>query len=224
MVAAAEPQPIQPLALPGSQRLKYRIEGEVSGLSYVAKGELLWAHDGVNYEARLEVSALLLGSRVQNSRGRVTAEGLQPLRFSDKTRRERVTEFDHAQGQARFGEGAPPIPLRVGAQDQLSIFVQLASQLAADPTRYPRGTELELQAIGIRGADTWRFIVQEEETLSLPGGAQRALKLARLTQDPQDLRVELWLAPALDWLPARIRLTQANGDYIDQLWRSSEAP
>jgi hypothetical protein len=39
-----------------------------------------------------------------------------------------------------------------------------------------------------------------------------------------DQRVELWLAPALGYLPARIRITEANGDYIDQKWLSSEAP
>jgi hypothetical protein len=36
--------------------------------------------------------------------------------------------------------------------------------------------------------------------------------------------VEIWLAPALGYLPVRIRLTQDNGDYVDQQWRSSSAP
>ena len=30
-----------------------------------------------------------------------------------------------------------------------------------------------------------------------------------------DARVEFWVTPALAWLPARIRITQASGSYID---------
>jgi hypothetical protein len=36
--------------------------------------------------------------------------------------------------------------------------------------------------------------------------------------------VELWLAPALDDLPVRIRLTQSNGDEVDMVWSSTEKP
>ncbi len=223
--ASALPLPPAALvAIPGSQRLTYSIFGELRSMRYHANGELLWAHDGEDYEARLEVGAFLLGSRVQSSRGRITADGLQPQRFGDKSRQERVVEFDHAQAQARFSEDGLSAPLLKGAQDQLSIFVQLASQLAANPANFPRGTELALQTVGVKGTDTWHFVVNGEETLSLPGGEQATLKLTRLLRSPEDLHVELWFAPGLGWLPARIRLSQPNGDYIDQQWRGSEKP
>lgn len=219
----AEPAPT-PAIVPGSLRVTYRMQGEVKGVSYHASGELLWAHDGRDYDARLEVSAFLLGSRVQGSRGRITAEGLQPQRFTDRYRRERVTEFDHPQAQLRFSEGAPNVALSPGTQDPLSVFVQIASLLASQPERYPPGTELALQVASLRGVDTWRLVIGGEETLTLPGGELLTRKLSRVIQGADELRVEAWLAPALNWLPARIRLTQASGDYIDQQWRSSEAP
>ncbi len=225
--AEASALPLPPAALvaiPGSQRLSYTISGEVRNMRYHASGELLWAHDGDDYEARMEVGAFLLGSRVQSSRGRITPDGLQAQRFEDKSRQERVVEFDHEQAQARFSDGSPSTPLLKGAQDQLSVFVQLASQLAANPANYPRGTELALQTVGTKGADTWHFVVNGEETLNLPGGEQATLRLTRLLRRPDDLNVELWLAPGLGWLPARIRLTQPNGDYIDQQWRGSQKP
>jgi hypothetical protein len=231
-VAEVPPQPVAPppepeptpATLPGSLRLKYGIQGEVKGMAYQASGELLWAHDGRDYEARLEVGAFLLGSRVQHSRGRVTAEGLQPHRFTDRSRRERVAEFDHSLAQVRFSEGAPNAALSAGTQDQLSVFIQLASLLATQPALYPPGTELALQVAGIRGIDTWRLVIGAEETLNLPGGELLTRKLSRVIQGADELRVDVWLAPALNWLPARIRLTQAGGDYIDQQWRGSEAP
>ena len=225
--AAPAPEPVaaSPALIPGSMRLNYGIQGEVKGLSYQASGELLWAHDGRDYEARLEVSAFLLGSRVQGSRGRITPEGLQPQRFSDRSRRERTTEFDHALGQVRFSEGAPNVPLTPGMQDQLSVFMQLASLLASQPGHYPPGTELTLQVVDYRRADPWRFVVNEEETLRLPSGEVATRKVSRVVNPGADeLRVELWLAPSLGWLPARLRLSQPNGDYIDQQWRGSEAP
>lgn len=226
---AAAPAPLPeappaPALIPGSVRLRYAIQGEVRGMAYQAGGELLWVHDGRDYEARLEVGAFLLGSRVQHSRGRITPQGLQALRFVDRTRRERVAELDHVLGQARFSEGAPAAPLGPEAQDQLSVFIQLASLYASPATAPASGSELALQVVGIREADTWRLLVGGEETLELPGGTLRTRKLSRQLQGARGLRVELWLAPDLGWLPARIRLTQDNGDHIDQQWRGSEAP
>lgn len=228
VAASAPPPPPVPtapqVALPGSLRLKYTLYGELSRLPYHASGELLWTHDGRDYEARMEIGAFLLGSRVQSSRGRLTPTGLQPLRFLDKVRTDRTVDFDHAHGQARFSEGAPPAALQAGAQDQLSVFMQLGSQIGAEPQRYPPGTELTVQAVGVYGDETWRFVVGAEERLQLPGGEVSALKLTRKPLRADEPRAELWLAPALGWLPARIRLTQDNGDFIDQQWRASEAP
>lgn len=230
--AASVPEPAAPAQaarppatiLPGSQLLKYNITGEVSKLTYSARAELLWKHDGSAYEARLEVGAFLLGSRVQTSTGRITADGLAPKRFSDKVRSEVAAHFERDKGKVIFSANTPEVPLQPGAQDQLSIFVQLASLLAGEPERYPPGSAIEMQAVGARDADSWRFTVDGPELLHLPGGDQATIKLTRPPRQAYDLTVELWLAPALGYLPARIRLTQNNGDFIDQLWRSSELP
>ena len=42
------------------------------------------------------------------------------------------------------------------------------------------------------------------------------LKLARQPRRDYDQKVELWYAPALGYLPVRSRITQANGDFVDQ--------
>jgi hypothetical protein len=226
VVAASEPASAAPptTAVPGSTRLKYDIAGVVRQLNYSARGELLWRHDGASYEARLEVGAFLLGSRVQTSRGQITPEGLAPKRFSDKVRSEVAAHFERDKGKIIFSANTPEVALQPGAQDHLSVFMQLASLLAGAPARYPAGSAIELQAVGPRDAALWRFTVDGPETLQLPGGEQATLKLTRASGQSYDLKVELWLAPALGMLPARIRLTQDNGDFIDQQWRASEAP
>lgn len=210
--------------VPGSLRLKYQINGEVKGFSYHARSELLWLHDGNSYDARLEVSAFLLGSRVQTSSGQITATGLAPKRFSDKVRSEVAAHFERDKGKVVFSTNSPSVDLQAGAQDQLSIFIQIGTLVAAEPAFYPRGAALEIQAVGSRDADIWRFVVNGEEMISLPVGELATLKLTRLPRQLYDLTVEVWLAPDLGYLPARIRLTQSNGDFVDQQLRSSEPP
>lgn len=204
--------------------LHYRIQGEIRSLPYSASGSLRWTRQGPAYDARLEMHVFLLASRVQHSEGQLTPQGLQPRRFTDRVRKDRVVDFDRTSGQLRFTEGTPATPLPAGVQDQLSIFMELGRQLAARTELQQAGTALVFPVVGVHGLDDWRFVVDGQERLRLPGGVLETVKLTRLPPRPDALRAELWLAPALDWLPARIRLTQANGDTVDQQWRSSETP
>ncbi|MNT86799.1 hypothetical protein D3C72_2271350 [compost metagenome] len=66
--------------------------------------------------------------------------------------------------------------------------------------------------------------MEAPETLDLPAGATATLKLQRMPRKDYDQKAELWVAPALGYLPVRIRLTQANGDFADLQLRSSSAP
>jgi len=239
VVAAAAPTPVpvasEPKAqdtataapkifvMPGSTRLKYNVTGGKDGLTYHARAELLWLHDGKTYDARMEVSAFMVGSRVRTSAGRVTAQGLAPTRFSDKSRTELAAHFDHDKGRVTFSNG-PEAPLLAGAQDQLSLFIQLGALLAGEPGKYPVGTSISTQTVGPRAAETWVVTVEREEKLELPGGDLATVKLVRTPRREYDQKAELWLAPSLSYLPVRLRITQPNGDYVDQQWRATEPP
>ncbi len=173
----------------------------------------------------MEVSAFLLGSRVQTSTGQLGSDGLEPARFSDRLRSEQAAHFVRDQGKVVFSANTPEAPLLQGAQDRLSVLFQLAAMLAGEPQRYPPATTITLPIVGPRDADTWLFTVGEPETLHLPGGELATLKLTRNPRSEYDQRLELWLAPSLGYLPVRLRLSQANGDVLDQQWRASrEAP
>jgi len=228
------PAPTEPLApepavapktfvMPGSTRLKYNVTGGKDSLTYHARAELLWLHDGKTYDARMEVSAFMMGSRLRTSAGRVTAQGLAPNRFSDKSRVELAAHFDHDRGRVTFSNG-PEAPLLTGAQDQLSLFIQLGALLAGEPGKYPVGTAISTQTVGPRAAETWVVTVEREEKLELPGGDLATVKLVRNPRREYDQKAELWLAPSLSYLPVRLRITQPNGDYVDQQWRATEPP
>jgi hypothetical protein len=181
-----------------------------------------WRHDGQQYEAQLELSASGRTPRVQRSEGRITAQGLAPERFSDKARTEQATHFDREGGRVVFSNNQPQAALATGMQDRLSVVVQLAVLIAAQPASFTRGTQITIPTATTREAQEWTFSVEGEEDLQLPGGEVRALKLQRLPQGPYDQKVELWLAPRMDYAPVRVRLTNPNGDAVDQRWSSTD--
>ena len=73
-----------------------------------------------------------------------------------------------------------------------------------------------MQVAGAGDADIWRFKVGDESSLVLPAGEMRVRQLVRLPRKEFDSTVEMWLAPDLQHLPVRLRVTQASGDVADQ--------
>jgi len=217
-------QAVRKFAIPASARLKYEVKGEIKGFPYHVNGDLLWVQDGKTYNARMEISHFLLGSRVQTSTGQLTAHGLEPTRFGDKVKSEVAAHFDRDKNRVTFSANTPDVPLLPGAQDQLSVFMQLGAMLGAEPLRFPQGTTLPVQAVGPRSAEAWVFTVGASERLVLPGGELSAVRLWRDPLGAYDPKVEIWLAPDVGYLPVRIRLTQSNGDLVDQQWLSTQKP
>lgn len=213
-----------PVRIPAPTRLAFDVSGQAKKFAYSARAELLWQHDGNRYEARQEISAFLVGTRTQRSVGAVTTQGLLPERFSDRSRSEQAAHFDYVKGRVTFSANTPDAAAGPGVQDRLSLFIQLGAMLAADPGRFVPGTQVTLTTVSARSADRWTFTVEGPETLDLPAGPTPALKLLRLPRKDYDQKAELWVAPGLGYLPVRIKLTQANGDFADLLLRSSGPP
>lgn len=203
-------------------RLHYDVQARYRGLALQGEGELLWRQDGQDYEAQLEVRSPLLGTRRQRSTGRITAQGLAPLYFLDKGRSEQATHFDREGGRVTFSNNKPDAPLATGVQDRLSVLLQLAALIGAEPQRHGPGTQVAVPTASTSEAETWWFSVEGEEELQLPGGSVPTLKLQRVPRKPYDQRIELWLAPHMDYAPVRIRLTSPNGDTVDQRWSSTD--
>jgi hypothetical protein len=215
------------LALPGSTRLMYDLRSGDND-AYVGTAELLWRHDGRQYEARLRAGNVLR-DRVQTSQGRIDASGLAPERFVDKNRNEQATHFerqaaaDAPLGRVVFSNNRPSAPITDGLQDRVSVFVQLAARAAAQGPLVA-GMEWRVPTAGAGSAEDWVFRVQAAERLDLPGGSIATWKLERIARHEHDQRIELWVAPNLQWLPARIRITQSNGSVLDQVWSKTAAP
>ena len=213
--------------VPASATLRYRVIGQYRGLPQTAAAELIWRQDGRSYEARLSIG-ILFRTRVQTSRGHIGAGGLLPLRFSDKTGSERAAHFERSTGglggQVIFSANSPPVALAPGAQDRLSVLLQLGAMLAAEPTRHPAGSSISMQVIGAREADVWVFKIDGADAVNIPYGQTPTMKLTRSPRREFDQKVEVWLAPAMGYLPVRVRVTEPNGNFLDQQLSSMETP
>lgn len=212
------------LQVPGSVRLAFAATAQQGAQPLQGVfGELVWLQDGSQYDLRLAWTFLFKTLRSQHSSGRIGATGIEPLRFSDTRKTEVASHFDRDRGQVVFSSNAPSAMLLAGAQDRLSVVLQLGALLAGDPAHYPPGAVIAVQTVGPRDAEIWTFNVEGEEELGVPAGQFKARKLTRNPREPFDDKIELWLAPALGWLPVRIKQTQTNGDFIDLQLRSQSA-
>ena len=209
-------------ALPPSSLLRYDLTGQEKGLTYYASGELSWQHNPQAYALALSVKAFLVGSRHWRSVGDITAAGLAPRRFSDSWRGERAAHFDRDKNRIVFSGNAPEALMLAGAQDQISLYVQLAAAMNGSPERFAPGTRLQIQTITLRDALPWTLTLEQNEALTVEGQSVMATKWVCQPRNRFDAKVEFWVTPQHHWLPVRIRITQVSGNYIDLNLRSHE--
>lgn len=219
------------LLIPPPRALRYTLAGNARGQPLAGEARLQWQHDGQRYEAWL-VQDAATGRRLMHSTGTLQAEGLAPERFGDQQagdrsrRSEQAAHFERGPGHAariRFSGNAPDAALEAGTQDRLSLWIQLAAAVAGRAPLKP-GATLAFQVASTRELRPWVFRLEAEETLALPGRPLPTLRLRRRPDGPYDLGAEVWLAPALDYLPVRLRLTQESGDWLEQQWAGTDRP
>ena len=209
--------PVYPAALPSSLQARYRF------MRNGAEGSaaLRWRQDGQQYEAEMAGEA---GGRAVfewHSRGRIGANGAEPALHLDRRsgRAAQQAQFQR-DGTARITYTRPGLerPLPEGAQDRLSLLLQVAGIVGASPARWGPGQELLVYVSGARDAQVWRFRVAGPEAALLADGSQvPALRLVREPDAPYALRVELWLDPQRQHLPVRMRFTNESSAW-DLQW------
>jgi Protein of unknown function (DUF3108) len=210
------------LQFPASSELSYNATQISGGQPKNGSGTLKWTTDGSEYQMRLESSALFITLLTQTSVGKLGAEGLQPERFSDKrfNRSEKAAHFQREVGKITFSGKPTSTPLQSGAQDRLSMLMQLAAMAAGSAAQLAQAGQIAFQVSNTEEADQWVFLVQAREKIQVPAGETVALHLVRNARKEFDSRLELWLAPNLGYLPARILQTEANGNTFELQLRS----
>lgn len=184
-------------------------------------GSLTWNTDGSRYSASLEVGVDLLLTTVNllqiNSEGIITGEGLEP-RMSTDTRRNRAAtaiHFKHDEKNIIFSSSNKTVAMESGAQDALSILMQLAVLGNSDPKRLAPGTSLAIQVAEGRDAQIFHFDVIGEEVIESKLAENGRLHTIHLIRPPRpgsyNSTLEIWLAPEKSWYPVRIKNTESSG-------------
>jgi len=232
VVAASAPLPppsnaltAKPGDFPPNIQINYKLTGQERGMTYHASGALKWQTQSTPntpkaYEAELRVKAFLVGSRVWRSVGLLAENGLAPIRYSDSWRSERAAHFDATQNKISFSGNTPGVALQSGAQDQVSLFIQMAATVAAK--NFKLGSELNVQTATARDAVNWALTFKSEELIEVDGKQLATQRWVCLPRGKFDSQIEMWLSQSHGGLPVRIKISQVTGNFIDMEMRSTE--
>ncbi len=228
-IAAEEtPEPVTPEAeegiaykidLPPSASLKYDIQKiPKEGAPTYGSGTISWHTDGRHYTVDGDFGVLFITALRFRSSGSITDIGIVPELYSEKRfrRSETNTHFQRDPAIISFSASTKSYPRTGGEQDRASIIWQLAGIGRGDTEKFVAGASIDLFVAGTRDAETWHILVLGQEDIMVDGVSISAWHVARAPRrGSYDQKLDIWLAPQLNWYPVRLRYTEANGDYLD---------
>ncbi|MEZ0603074.1 DUF3108 domain-containing protein [Paraburkholderia sp. IW21] len=185
-------------------------------------GTIHWTSNAQSYEMVVSVPLPFVGTFVYSSHGRIDAFGLAPDQYIEKRGRrpEDVAIFNRTDKKIAFTRTPASLPLPDGAQDRFSMVMQLASLVRGDPGAYKPGVTRQFFVVDSDSGENWPIETIGDETIRTAQGYLETRHFKRLPRHDGDLRrIDVWLAPSLGWLPARILQTEPNGTQFELVWR-----
>jgi hypothetical protein len=147
------------------------------------------------------------------SEGRVTADGLQPLKYefsraSDESKTILASfNWDTKLLKSEHDGKTQDIPLEPGTQDRLSIMYQFMLSL-------PRTSEVRAWMTNGKKVEQYVYVKQGDVALKTPAGEFETVHYQRDVKPGED-KAQLWLARDKFFLPVRILFEDRNGT-LDQ--------
>jgi hypothetical protein len=185
-------------------------------------GTIHWTSSAQSYEMVVSVPLPFVGTFVYSSHGRIDAFGLAPEQYVEKRghRVEDVSIFNRADRKIAFTRTPTTLPLPDGAQDRFSMIMQLASLVRGDPDAYKPGVTRQFFVVDSDSGENWPVETIGDETIRTAQGYLQTRHFKRLPRREGDQRrIDVWLAPSLGWLPARLVQTEPNGAQFELVWR-----
>jgi hypothetical protein len=185
-------------------------------------GTIHWVSNAQSYEMIVSVPLPFVGPFVFSSHGGIDAFGLAPAQYSEKRgrRAEDIAIFNRDDKKIGFTRTPTTFPLPDGAQDRFSVVMQLASLVRGDPGAYAPGVTRQFFVVDSDSGENWPIETIGDETIRAAQGYLETRHFKRLPRhDGDQRRIDVWLAPSLGWLPARILQTEPNGTQFELVWR-----
>ncbi|WP_031400405.1 DUF3108 domain-containing protein [Burkholderia paludis] len=184
-------------------------------------GTIHWRTDKHTYDLSVSMPVPFVGPYTYRSEGRIDAFGIAPDRYVEKRgkRPEDIAIFNREIRQVVFTRTPNNAPLPDAVQDRFSMLMQLSGLVRGNPAAYKPGVTQQFFVIDNNSGETWPItVIGDEQVQTLAGniGARHFMRLPR--RDGDTRRIDMWLAPSLGWLPARLVQTEPNGAQIELLW------
>lgn len=226
-LAAPAEQPsgkVRKLSLPPPADLQYQITARQSGLSIDGTARVQWEWADGRFSVNSESRAALFGKVFDaKSMGEIDAFGLAPTTFVDKRLRKSATTttFDRQGKTIGFSASSAAYPIKGGEQDRNSVIWQLISVARGAGPAFKAGSAWPFFVAGQRDAELWTFNVGKPEKIRTALGVINAVHVVRAPPaDSKGQKLDIWLAPTMQWYPAKLRFTDADGDFIEQTLES----
>jgi Protein of unknown function (DUF3108) len=213
---------------PIDTRLTYDLGGYFRGDLY-GNATVQWTRDpasqGEGYQVRIDLNVGPIKALL-TSQGKVRAEGLLPRAYEEQwVGKQRSVTLDDTDVILTNGKRIPR-PQREGegpveamsVQDTASQFVELGHRFANGRAKLAEGEVVRVWLARPGGLDAWVYDVGPAETLYLPhiGPVQAFHLTPRPQANPRGSMVaEMWFAPALQYLPVRIKITLDKDAHLD---------
>ncbi len=210
----------RPVSVPPSVDLTYAIKARQKGFSVSGEATTTWRFRAGKYVLDSQTRAPIFGKLLEtHSEGVIDGFGIAPVHFVETRfhKQPYQVNFDRTAKTIAFSETTEvSYPIKGGEQDRGSMPWQLAAVARGAPDKFTAGSEWQFFVAGRIDANPWLFKVLARETLHTGVGDLDTFHVVR-TPPPgsRDQKLDIWLAPAQEWYPVRIRLSDGD-DVIEQ--------
>jgi hypothetical protein len=150
-----------------------------------------------------------------HSSGKVVEQGLRPLKFDERRtrepRRDVSATFDWERGVmlSRYRGEVTRHALLPATQDRISMMYQFMH------TKPRQGTMTLVMSNG-RKVERYTYRMVDEVRIGTPAGEYETFHFERVTSEPNDRHVEVWLAKAMNHFPVRVVFDDPRGFRVEQ--------
>lgn len=222
---------------PSDTRLSYQLGGYFRGELH-GNAQVQWSRPAAplvatsatvpsdRYQVRVSIS--VLGTNpVFISQGRIRADGLLPEAYEEQLPNgRRSAKLEAGSVVLHNGTRVPRPAIEPDAvQDTASQFVDLGHRFAQGRARLVPGETVRVWLARPGGLDEWTYDISEAQTLYLPTlGAVQAyhLKPRPLPNARGTITAEMWIAPSLQYLPVRVKVSINSETHVDLLVKAIE--
>ena len=149
------------------------------------------------------------------SSGKVVAGGLRPMQFDERRTRESKRDvsatFDWERGvmHSRYRGEVTQHALLPATQDRISMMYQFMHVK-------PREGNMALAMSNGRKVERYTYRRVDEVRIGTPAGEYDTIHFQRVTSEPNDRHVEVWLAKEHHYFPVRVVFDDPRGFRVEQ--------